>query len=69
MRRTECEAASYSGSRTSILRSHPYATKIAGFLADFVELGVRGFRIDAAKHILPEDFAGDHESGQRSHGA
>ena len=34
----------------------PVRAKIAGFLSDFVELGVRGFRIDAAKHILPEDL-------------
>jgi len=30
--------------------------KIAGYLAGLVELGVRGFRIDAAKHVSPTDL-------------
>lgn len=30
---------------------------IAGYLADQVSLGVDGFRIDAAKHMAPEDIA------------
>ncbi|OJV58340.1 MAG: alpha-amlyase [Cellulomonas sp. 73-145] len=31
--------------------------KIAAYLADLVSLGVDGFRIDAAKHMAPEDIA------------
>src|SRR5262249_159460 len=30
--------------------------RIAGYLGSLVELGVRGFRIDAAKHIDPTDL-------------
>jgi len=30
--------------------------KIAGYLASLVGLGVKGFRIDAAKHIAPDDL-------------
>lgn len=32
--------------------------KIAAFLNDMLGLGVAGFRIDAAKHVSPEDIAG-----------
>ncbi len=32
--------------------------KIATYLNDLVSLGVKGFRIDAAKHMSPEDIAG-----------
>lgn len=32
--------------------------KIAAYLNDLVGLGVAGFRIDAAKHVSPEDIAG-----------
>ncbi len=32
--------------------------KIAGYLSDLLELGVRGFRIDAAKHMAPSDLDG-----------
>lgn len=31
--------------------------KIAAYLADLVSLGVDGFRVDAAKHMAPEDIA------------
>lgn len=32
--------------------------KIAAYLNDMISLGVAGFRIDAAKHMTPEDIAG-----------
>ena len=32
--------------------------RIAAYLSGLVELGVRGFRIDAAKHIAPDDLGG-----------
>jgi alpha-amylase len=32
--------------------------KIAAYLNDLLDLGVAGFRIDAAKHMSPEDIAG-----------
>jgi alpha-amylase len=31
-------------------------TRIAGYLSALVELGVAGFRVDAAKHIAPDDL-------------
>ena len=31
---------------------------IAGYLQDCVDIGVVGFRVDAAKHMWPEDIAG-----------
>jgi len=31
--------------------------RIAGYLSELVEIGVAGFRIDAAKHVAPEDLA------------
>lgn len=32
--------------------------KIAAYLNDLLDLGVAGFRIDAAKHVAPQDIAG-----------
>ena len=31
--------------------------KLAGYLSELLQLGVRGFRIDAAKHVAPPDLA------------
>jgi len=31
--------------------------KLAGYLSELLQLGVRGFRLDAAKHIAPPDLA------------
>jgi alpha-amylase len=44
---------------------------LTGYLAGLVELGVRGFRIDAAKHIAPEDLGAllrrvDERTGEHS---
>jgi alpha-amylase len=32
--------------------------KLAGYLSELLQLGVRGFRLDAAKHMAPADLAG-----------
>jgi alpha-amylase len=31
--------------------------KLAGYLSDLLQIGVRGFRLDAAKHVAPPDLA------------
>jgi len=33
-------------------------TTIGNYLADMVSIGVKGFRIDAAKHMEPSDLEG-----------
>ena len=32
-------------------------SKLAGYLSDLLQIGVRGFRLDAAKHMAPADLA------------
>ncbi len=41
--------------------------RLADYLNDLLDLGVAGFRIDAAKHISPEDLHGIFRFVQRSH--
>ena len=49
----ECELLGLSDLKTS---SASVQAKIVGFLKDLRSLGVKGFRIDAAKHIAPADL-------------
>ena len=35
--------------------------KVAEYLNDLISIGVAGFRVDAAKHMWPEDIAGIQE--------
>jgi alpha-amylase len=49
-----CELSSLSDLKT---QSSTVRSKIAGYLNDLIDLGVDGFRVDAAKHIPQADFA------------
>ncbi len=51
----ECELLGLSDLNTSLPRVQ---ARLAEYLEDLVNLGVRGFRIDAAKHMAPEDIQG-----------
>lgn len=50
-----CELANLADLNTAALKVQ---RTIAGYLNDLVDLGVAGFRIDAAKHMASEDLAG-----------
>lgn len=50
-----CELLSLSDLDTS---SAAVQAKLAGYLSELLALGVRGFRLDAAKHMAPADLAG-----------
>ena len=50
-----CELAGLADLDTS---SSAVQAKLAGYLSDLLQIGVRGFRLDAAKHIAPADLAG-----------
>jgi alpha-amylase len=43
---------------TDLNTEHPYVQqRIADYLTDLLSIGFSGFRIDAAKHISPDDIA------------
>jgi alpha-amylase len=48
-----CELLNLSDLKT---QSSTVRSKIAGYLNDLIDLGVDGFRVDAAKHIAQDDF-------------
>lgn len=50
-----CELVSLADLDTS---SPTVQAKLAGYLSDLLRMGVRGFRLDAAKHMAPADLAG-----------
>jgi alpha-amylase len=49
-----CELVSLADLDTGSARVQ---AKLAGYLSDLLQIGVRGFRLDAAKHVAPADLA------------
>jgi alpha-amylase len=49
-----CELVDLSDLATD---TEPVREIVGAYLADLAALGVKGFRVDAAKHVLPEDIA------------